>query len=146
MSTTAISNVRQRKRLLRRRARLLDTWERAFPTHDLSTGRLRRPSLDSFERACDRAEELTRQQPVSAETLRARRLLSDGVSLERAWCEINDLRNRRTPEVTIEAILYCVRERGAAALKEPANIERLSRCDEAALAQIDARLAKGNAR
>jgi hypothetical protein len=47
---------------------------------------------------------------------------------------------RRTPQVTIEAILHCVRERGTAALKEPANIERLRRCDPAAIAQIDARL------
>jgi hypothetical protein len=38
--------------------------------------------------------------------------------------------------------MYCVRQRGPAALKEPANIERLSRCDAAALAQINARMAK----
>jgi hypothetical protein len=52
------------------------------------------------------------------------------------------LAQRPTPQATIEAILYCVRARGPAALKEPANIERLRRCDAAALAQIDARLAK----
>jgi hypothetical protein len=49
---------------------------------------------------------------------------------------------RPTPRSTVEAILHCVRERGPAALQEPANIERLSRCDAAALAEIDARLAK----
>jgi hypothetical protein len=48
---------------------------------------------------------------------------------------------RPTSQPTIEAVLYCVRARGLAALKEPANIERLSRCDAAALAQIDARMA-----
>src|ERR1700730_11680426 len=47
-----------------------------------------------------------------------------------------------TPQTTIEAILHCVRERGIAALKEPANIERLSRCDGAARTQIKARIAK----
>jgi hypothetical protein len=52
------------------------------------------------------------------------------------------LRNRPTPQVTTEAVLYCVRERGLAALKEPANLERLSRCDEAARAQINERIAK----
>jgi hypothetical protein len=38
--------------------------------------------------------------------------------------------------------MYCVRERGLAALKEPANLERLMRCDEAAKEQIDRRIAK----
>ena len=33
--------------------------------------------------------------------------------------------------------MWCVRERGLQALQEPENIERLSRCDEAAIAEID---------
>ena len=49
---------------------------------------------------------------------------------------------RPTPQTTIEALMHSVRERGLAALKEPANLERLARCDKAALAQIDARIAK----
>jgi hypothetical protein len=52
-------------------------------------------------------------------------------------------RARPTPQTTIEALIYCVRERGLAALKEPANLERLSRCDEAALAEIDRRIEFG---
>jgi hypothetical protein len=47
---------------------------------------------------------------------------------------------RPTPQTTIEAIMYCVSTRGTKALHEPANLERLSRCDDAALAQIDARI------
>jgi hypothetical protein len=47
---------------------------------------------------------------------------------------------RPTPQTTIEAILYCIRERGLAALKEPANVERLSRCDRVAKAEIDRRI------
>jgi hypothetical protein len=47
-----------------------------------------------------------------------------------------------TPQATIDAILHCVRERGPSALREPANVERLSRCDEAAKATIDHRIAK----
>jgi hypothetical protein len=49
---------------------------------------------------------------------------------------------RPTPQTTIEAILYCVRERGVAALDEPKNIERLQSCDDAALAQINHRIGK----
>jgi hypothetical protein len=76
----------------------------------------------------------------SADTLRVRRLLADDVSLERMWAEINGGRSRSTPQVTVEAILHGVRERGLSALKESANIKRLARCDAAAKAQIDKRI------
>ena len=49
---------------------------------------------------------------------------------------------RPTPQATIEAILWCVRERGPKALHEPANKERLKRCDKAAINQISERLSK----
>lgn len=56
-------------------------------------------------------------------------------------------KERSTPQTTIEAILWCVRERGLNALREPENIERLSRCDTGAKAEINQRiealLAKG---
>jgi hypothetical protein len=48
---------------------------------------------------------------------------------------------RPTPEATIEAIMHAVRERGLAALKEPATAERLSRCDASAKAEIERRIA-----
>jgi hypothetical protein len=48
---------------------------------------------------------------------------------------------RPTPQPAIDAILYCVRERDPGALKEPANIERLHRCDAAARAEINRRIA-----
>jgi hypothetical protein len=73
--------------------------------------------------------------------LRARRLLHDYVSIERAWAELNDPRNHPTPNVTIEAIIYSIRERGLAALKEQANVERLSHCNAAAKAEIEQRIA-----
>lgn len=47
-----------------------------------------------------------------------------------------------TPQTTIEAVLHCVRERGLAALREPANQERLLTFDEAARAQANRRIAK----
>jgi hypothetical protein len=49
---------------------------------------------------------------------------------------------RPTPQSTIEAVMYCVRERGLAGLEEPNNVERLLRCGPAARAQIDERIAK----
>ena len=38
--------------------------------------------------------------------------------------------------------MHCVRTRGPRALHEPANVERLSRCDDAALGEIDRRMVK----
>jgi hypothetical protein len=54
-------------------------------------------------------------------------------------------RSRPTPQTTIEAILYCCRERGAKALSEPENRRRLRDCDTAAIKQINERLAKREA-
>jgi hypothetical protein len=48
---------------------------------------------------------------------------------------------RPTAQSTIDAIIHCVRERGLDALEEPANIERLLRCDAAAKEQINRRIA-----
>jgi hypothetical protein len=61
------------------------------------------------------------------------------MSLGALWDHLN--RTRRTPQTTIEAVVHCVRERGVAALKEPANIERLLRCDDDAKAKINERIA-----
>jgi hypothetical protein len=47
-----------------------------------------------------------------------------------------------TPQSTIEAIMYSVRERGLIALNEPASRERLATCDPAARSQINTRIAK----
>jgi hypothetical protein len=66
----------------------------------------------------------------------------DRMSIDALWDALNCERQRPTPQATLEAIMYCVRTRGRKALHEPANIERLSRCDEAALVQIDARIAR----
>jgi hypothetical protein len=55
-------------------------------------------------------------------------------------------RHRPTPETTIEAILYGVRQRGIGALTEPDNIERLSRCDERARSDVNRRIAAITAR
>ena len=62
------------------------------------------------------------------------------MSLDALYQHFN--KTRPTPQTTIEAILHRVRGRGVAALKEPANIERLTRCDAEAKAQIDRRIKK----
>jgi hypothetical protein len=62
------------------------------------------------------------------------------MALDALYADINNPRRFPTPQSTIEAIVYAVRERGIAALKEPDNIERLSRCDTAARKQINERI------
>lgn len=53
---------------------------------------------------------------------------------------------RPTPAATIDAIVWAYRARGAAALREPVNVERLRRCDARARAEIDRRIEKLAAR
>jgi histidinol dehydrogenase len=48
---------------------------------------------------------------------------------------------RPTPQATVEAVMHAVRERGIAALKESATVERLERCDAAAMTEIEQRIA-----
>jgi hypothetical protein len=49
---------------------------------------------------------------------------------------------RATPQTTVEAIMPAVRERGLAALEEPANVKRLARCDQVARRQINERITR----
>lgn len=46
------------------------------------------------------------------------------------------------PQTTVEAIMYAVRTRGLKALNEPDTLERLRRCSEKQLDEIDQRIAK----
>jgi hypothetical protein len=93
-----------------------------------------------FCRACREADErkARREQPSHRPT----HVPPDWVfmSLDALWQRFNE--RRPTPQSTIEAIMYCVRERGVAALKEATNIERLARCDAAARAEINRRIAR----
>jgi hypothetical protein len=63
---------------------------------------------------------------------------ADRRTARQAYREID----RPTPEVVIEAIMFAVRERGLAALKEPATAERLKRCDATARIEINQRIEK----
>jgi hypothetical protein len=49
---------------------------------------------------------------------------------------------RPTPEVTIDAVMYCVRERGLSVLKEPDNLARLKTFDDAARERLNRFIAK----
>jgi hypothetical protein len=69
-----------------------------------------------------------------------RRLSANWQSLGAIWGRLNDPSRHPTPQVTIEAILYCIRMRGLAALKEPANRERLKHCDQSARDEINWRI------
>ena len=149
MSATTISDIHKRKHLLRHRARLAEQWHELFPQHDFDTGQLRveedgwadpgwAESAREYHKA--RGDRVLIVETPPETLARLRELRDCNVSLDQLWYELNDARSRPTPQVTIEAILSCVRERGIAALNEPVNIERLSRCHAGALAQIDARL------
>jgi hypothetical protein len=63
------------------------------------------------------------------------------LSLGALWEQLNKPSRLRTPEAVIEAIMYCVRARGLAALKEPANRQRLARCNRATRDEINRRIA-----
>jgi len=71
----------------------------------------------------------------------------DTMSVGALWEALNDRRRWPTPQSTIEAVMHCVRARGAEALKEPATLERLLQCDPKAKAEINRRIAalKGGA-
>lgn len=152
--------IRWRKLLLRRRAELSflcesfeKLWIEYFHQHDRVTLELKRPAQSKVEsywqgeswkklaRAYHTEHKLNDLQPGS-KTAELRRMLSNDISLDAAYHELNAPENRPTPQVTVGAICHAVRERGLAALKEPATRERLARCDAAALAQIDQRISR----
>lgn len=69
-------------------------------------------------------------------------IFNDHVGLGAVWEWLNDAAQHPTPWTTIEALVLSVGARGIDALDEPANVERLSRCDEEAREQIKNRIVK----
>jgi hypothetical protein len=63
-------------------------------------------------------------------------------SLYALYLAVNDPKERATPQSTIDAVVYALRERGIAALSESAIVKRLSLCDDQARAQIKQRAMK----
>lgn len=78
----------------------------------------------AFESSDERRKRIERKQRLN--------MILGGASAE----EIG----RSAPQCTVDAILHAVSERGLVVLDEAANIERLSRCDAAALGQINHRV------
>jgi hypothetical protein len=62
------------------------------------------------------------------------------MSVGALWDRLNDPHRWPTPQSTIEAVMVAVRARAIAALKEPATVERLRRCDDDARAEINRRI------
>jgi hypothetical protein len=142
ISSVPRSAISWRKIILLNHSALSMAWDRMFPKHDFGTGRLARYPLDSFERACDRAEAKTSKQPVNPATLRAQRMLAEDYLLDRTQRELNERQNWPTPQVTVEAIWHSIRERGLDALNEPVNKARLQSCDAAARSELERRIEK----
>jgi hypothetical protein len=150
-----------RKLLLRRQWQLsymfesfARMWDQYFPHHDAQTLRFQPPAKSKAEsywdapswkraaRAYHEERKRNDRQPSDPKTAQLRQLLSDSVSLDSAYRELNASENRPTPQTTIEAIMWCVRERGIGVLQEPVNQERLARCDAVARQQINTRIEK----
>jgi hypothetical protein len=109
-----------RKQLILRRGALEIQWRQAFPRHRFEDLRLQTapvPYRSTFLELCEEADRKARPRPVP------------------------EIRTKSpTPQVTVEAIMLTVRERGVIALNDEDNIARLRRCDAAAKAQIDRRI------
>jgi hypothetical protein len=94
----------------------------------------------SFCRTCRAADARARARPVPAEIRRARRLLDDDVSLERAHAEIvaHHFKGRAATS-TVEFLAFQLRS-GVSVLKERDVRRRLSELSDAQLAEIVARV------
>jgi uncharacterized protein YjiS (DUF1127 family) len=84
------------------------------------------------------------KRPLVAETepehlARLRRLMANDVSLERTYAELNSAPGRAA-KMTVEALMYSLRERGTAALKEPDTRRRLGELSDDQLTDVGTRL------
>jgi len=109
-----------------------DTFGTGWPAvidgcHDLLAVAFGTNSMDdTFERACREADRKAASRPQDPRILRARRLLADDISLERAYYEI--LRDRPAPESLIDALVFSLRQ-GPGELTQPDTLRRLSALD-----------------
>jgi hypothetical protein len=90
-------------------------------------------TVDTFERACRKADRKAAARPEDPRLLRARRLLADDVSYERAYAEF--MRERPTPEATVDALVHSLR-RGIAELTKPDTLRRLSELDKTQIGDV----------
>jgi hypothetical protein len=98
--------------------------------------------INTFARFCRYADKRQRREPVDPHTVRARRLLADDISLERAYGEIHAERLRgRAAAATVDALVYQLRK-GGSALSDPNAKRRLAELSEQQLHEVSARLLK----
>jgi hypothetical protein len=95
---------------------------------------------DTFEEACRRADEKRRREAEPERLAQMRRLLSDNVSLDRAWYELN--RRDCAAPATVEALMFSLRSRGVGALGGSDTRRRLSELNAAQLREVALRLRK----
>jgi len=106
ISWESLARISRRRLLILNRDNLLKAWDADFPKHDFGTGRLRRYSLDNFERACRRAEAERARQPLPQAPPQSTA--------------------KRAPQSTYEALLWELREYGLAQLAKQNCRERLA--------------------
>src|SRR5262249_60259100 len=80
----------------------------------------------TFAKLCREADEKQRRKLPDPRLERLRRLMDNDLSIERAWHEINHPTDRAAASA-VEALMLALRERGVAALAEPAVRQRLAR-------------------
>ena len=81
-------------------------------------------------------------QSIDPSVVRARRLLADDISFERAYGEIQAERVRgRAAASTVDALVYQLRK-GGAALSDPNATRRLAELSEQQMHEVSARLQK----
>src|SRR5215467_14112973 len=99
---------------------------------------------ESFAKLCRAADEKQRQKPVDPRIARARRLLADDISLDRAYAEIiSELLRDRAADSTVEALMFSLRS-GVAALGNPDTLRRLSECSNEQARAVAVRVQKFN--
>jgi hypothetical protein len=91
------------------------------------------PDFCKLCRAADRAAR-RRNAHDDPKLERLRRLLDDDVSLERAYVVLNGA--AEAPAVTVEALMYGLRERGTKALAEPDTKRRLAALSDEQIVEV----------
>jgi hypothetical protein len=132
-----------RKFLILHRSALAVAWSTAFPNHDFGTGRLRRYSLDSFERACDRAEAEWAGKHRSGSD----RLPHDwpDMSLDALWGHLNAPGNE-APKSTYDALFFELSAYGLSQLTKPNCQRRLAALSTAQVRTIIQALIRSRAK
>jgi hypothetical protein len=81
--------------------------------------------------------------PPREQTKRLRQLMDENVPFEQVWRELNSTPGRAA-DMTVEALMFSLRERGTKALGEPDSKRRLSQCSDAQVIEIGDRLQRLN--